>query len=177
MTYFSWPFRILSFMLWYAKEFFKANIQVTLDVLRPRRRMKMNPAIIAVPAASERDREWTLISTLITLTPGTLTLTISREHRILYVHGMFVDSREDLVAEMQEMEDRLLRAMRRVPGDLSRPVEAPVVEPKDDADESAGGSAEDWQASGVAESGDSAAGSDDGDAGAEGSEAEGGQTR
>ncbi|GAA1136978.1 Na+/H+ antiporter subunit E [Nesterenkonia lutea] len=128
----SWPFRIIGFLLWYAKEFLLANISVTADVLRPRRRMKMRPAIVAVPAASQTDSEWTLISSLITLTPGTLTITISREHGILYVHGMFVDSREQLVAEIQEMEDRLLHAMRRVPGDLSRPTERPVVRPPGD---------------------------------------------
>lgn len=125
----SWPWRFISFVFWYAKEFIMANVHVTLDVLRPRKRMKMNPAIIAVPAASRTDSEWTMISSLITLTPGTMTLTISREHHILYVHGMFVDSRESLVEEIQEMEDRMLRAMRRNPGELSRPVELPVVRP------------------------------------------------
>ncbi|MBE1514209.1 Na+/H+ antiporter subunit E [Nesterenkonia halotolerans] len=129
----SWPFRIIGFLLWYAKEFLLANLSVTADVLRPRRRMKMRPAIVAVPAASRTDSEWTLISSLITLTPGTLTITLSREHGILYVHGMFVDSREQLVAEIQEMEDRLLHAMRREPGDLSRPTERPVVRPLDEA--------------------------------------------
>lgn len=126
-----WPWRIITFLFWYAKEFLVANAQVTADILRPRRRMKMNPAIIAVPAASESSAEWTLISSLITLTPGTLTLTISRKHQILYVHGMFADSRESLVAEVQEMENRMLRAMRRSPGDLSRPVQVPVVAPED----------------------------------------------
>ena len=131
----SWPFRIIGFLLWYAKEFVSANISVTAEVLRPRGRSKMRPAIIAVPAASRSDSEWTLISSLITLTPGTLTITISKEHGILYVHGMFVQSREQLVAEIQEMEDRLLRAMRRNPGDLSRPTELPVVRPMDEAGE------------------------------------------
>ncbi len=129
----SWPFRIIGFLLWYAKEFLLANLAVTADVLRPRRRMKMRPAIVAVPAASRTDSEWTLISSLITLTPGTLTITISREHGILYVHGMFVESRAQLVADIQEMEDRLLNAMRREPGDLTRPTERPVVRPLDEA--------------------------------------------
>ncbi|MDR8018078.1 Na+/H+ antiporter subunit E [Nesterenkonia aerolata] len=129
-SWLSWPVRILSFLLWYTKEFIMANVHVTLDVLRPKGRMKMTPGIIAVPAASRTDSEWTLISSLITLTPGTLTITISRKHRILYVHGMFVEGREELVAEIQEMEDRLLRAMRREPGDLSRPVLAPHVGPE-----------------------------------------------
>lgn len=126
-----WPWRIITFLFWYAKEFLIANAQVTADILRPRRRMKMSPAIIAVPSASESSAEWTMISSLITLTPGTLTLTLSRKHRILYVHGMFAESRESLVAEIQEMEDRMLGAMRRRPGDLSRPVQVPVVEPVD----------------------------------------------
>ncbi|GGE64381.1 Na+/H+ antiporter subunit E [Nesterenkonia cremea] len=142
-----WPFRIISFLFWYAKEFLLANLHVTADVLRPRKRMKMNPAIIAVPAASKSDSEWTLISTLITLTPGTLTLTLSKEHGILYVHGMFVEDREALVAEIQEMEDRLLKAMRRNPGVLSRPTERPVVQPEDVEE----GDLHEWDAPGITE--------------------------
>ena len=133
-----WLLRLVSFLFWYTKEFFLANLQVTADVLRPRGRMRMTPAIVAVPAASRSDREWTLISTLITLTPGTLTITLSKEHRILYVHGMFAGSRESFVAEIQEMEDRLLHAMRRVPGDLTRPVQAPLVAPVDVDEDEAG---------------------------------------
>ncbi|OSM44243.1 Na+/H+ antiporter subunit E [Nesterenkonia sp. PF2B19] len=133
-----WPLRILSFLLWYAKEFLLANLKVTADVLRPRRRMRMTPAIVAVPAASRTDTEWTLISTLITLTPGTLTITLSKEHGILYVHGMFVETRESLVTEIQEMEDRLLHATRRDVGDLTRPLEAPVVTPVDVDENEAG---------------------------------------
>lgn len=129
-SWLSWPVRIVSFLLWYAGEFIMANVHVTSDVLRPQSRMRMTPGIVAVPAASRSESEWTLISSLITLTPGTLTITMSRRHRILYVHGMFVESREALVAEIQEMEDRMLRAMRREPGDLSRPTEAPVVAPE-----------------------------------------------
>ncbi|NYJ17064.1 Na+/H+ antiporter subunit E [Nesterenkonia sandarakina] len=132
----SWPFRIIGFLFWYAKEFVSANLSVTAEVLRPRARSKMRPAIVAVPAASRSDSEWTMISSLITLTPGTLTITISREHGILYVHGMFVESREELVAEIQEMEDRMLHAMRRAPGDLTRPTQLPVVRPLDEAGES-----------------------------------------
>lgn len=116
----TWPLRILGFLAWYTKEFIVANLQVTADVLRPANRVKMSPAIVGVPAASRTDVEWSLISLLITLTPGTMTLTISRERGVLYVHGMFVDSRESLVQEIQEMEDRMLRAMRRVPGSLQR---------------------------------------------------------
>lgn len=132
----SWPFRIIGFLLWYAKEFITANLSVTAEVLRPRGRSKMKPAIVAVPAASRSDSEWTLISSLITLTPGTLTITISREHGILYVHGMFVESREQLVGEIQEMEDRMLHAARRAPGDLTRPAELPVVRPLEETGES-----------------------------------------
>lgn len=130
MDWLTWPWRIASFLVWYTREFVLANIHVIADVLRPVHRMKTQPAIVAVPAAARSNGEWMLIATLITLTPGTLTITLSRRHRILYVHGMFVASRESLVAEIQEMEDRMLCAMRRVPGDLSRPTARPVPRPE-----------------------------------------------
>ncbi|WP_146341095.1 Na+/H+ antiporter subunit E [Nesterenkonia sp. NBAIMH1] len=116
----AWPLRILSFLLWYAKEFFLANLQVTADVLR--RHQRMSPAIAAIPAASRSEAEWTMISVLITLTPGTMTMTVSRDEGLLYVHGMFAETRDALAEEIQDMENRMLRAMRRTPGDLSRPL-------------------------------------------------------
>lgn len=137
-SWMDWPVRMVGFLLWYAKEFILANLQVTADILRPRARMRMAPAIVAVPAASRTASEYTLISSLITLTPGTLTITYSRDHAVLYVHGMFVGSRDGLAAEIQEMEDRLLRAMRREPGDLSRPPARPTVRPAEDVVDGAG---------------------------------------
>lgn len=135
----TWPLRIVSFLVWYAREFLVANIQVIADVLRPTGRMKMEPAIVAVPAASRSSGEWMLIATLITLTPGTLTITFSRRHKLLYVHGMFVSSREALVDDIQEMENRLLSAMRRVPGHLDRTTSLPVPMPSPLDEDSADG--------------------------------------
>lgn len=137
-SWLTWPVRMIGFLLWYAKEFLLANLQVTADILRPRTRMRTDPAIVAVPAASRTASEYTLISSLITLTPGTLTITYSRDHAVLYVHGMFAASRDGLAEEVQEMEDRLLRAMRREPGDLSRPLARPTVRPAADAAAGAG---------------------------------------
>lgn len=141
-SWLNWPVRVVGFLLWYAKEFILANLQVTADILRPSSRMRMDPGIVAVPAASRTASEYTLISSLITLTPGTLTITYSRDHAVLYVHGMFVDSRDGLAEEIQEMEDRMLRAMRREPGDLSRPLARPTVRPDEDATDGVGDRAE-----------------------------------
>lgn len=137
-SWLDWPVRMVGFLLWYAKEFILANLQVTADILRPSARMRTDPAIVAVPAASRTASEYTLISSLITLTPGTLTITYSRDHAVLYVHGMFAPTRDGLAAEVQEMEDRLLRAMRRQPGDLTRPPARPTVRPAEDAADGAG---------------------------------------
>lgn len=142
-SWLTWPVRMIGFLLWYAKEFLLANLQVTADILRPSARMRTDPAIVAVPAASRTASEYTLISSLVTLTPGTLTITYSRDHAVLYVHGMFAASRDGLAEEIQEMEDRLLRAMRREPGDLSRPLARPTVRPAADAAAGAGDRADD----------------------------------
>lgn len=130
-TWLTWPLRAVGFVVWYAWEFVLANYYVVVETLRPTPLMKATPAIVAVPAASKTDSEYALIATLITLTPGTLTITLSKEAGILYVHGMFVESRESFAEEIQEMEARMLRGMRRVPGDLTLPVERPVVRPSD----------------------------------------------
>jgi multicomponent Na+:H+ antiporter subunit E len=51
----------------------------------------MRPAIVAVPLDLTSDFQITLLANLITLTPGTLSLDISDDKKILYVHGMYVD--------------------------------------------------------------------------------------
>jgi multicomponent Na+:H+ antiporter subunit E len=85
--------------LWFARavalaglflwELMLANLRVAFDVLTPRHRMR--PGIIAVPLAARSDVEITLFANLITLTPGTLSLDVSDDRRILYVHAMYIE--------------------------------------------------------------------------------------
>ncbi len=59
---------------------------VALTVLQPRRSIR--PAIVAVPLSLRSDAGITLLANLITLTPGTTSLHVSKDRSTLYVHVM-----------------------------------------------------------------------------------------
>jgi len=84
--------KIIEFVFYFIYELILANIKVTVDILTPKHRM--TPAIIAVPLTIDKNFEITLLANLITLTPGTLSLDLSSDKKILYVHSMYVDDPE-----------------------------------------------------------------------------------
>jgi multicomponent Na+:H+ antiporter subunit E len=68
------------------KEIIKANIAVAKIVIKPK--IDIKPGIIAVPIRTKTNIGITGIANTITLTPGTLTVDISEDKSILYVHSI-----------------------------------------------------------------------------------------
>lgn len=104
---FTWAW--LRFTDYYVLQFLQANLEVFWEIVRPR--PAMEPGLVAVPLACRTSREIVMLANLLTLTPGTLVIEISLEPPILYVHGMFVHDREAFIAEVHELEARMLRAL------------------------------------------------------------------
>ena len=67
-------------------EILKANIMVAKIVLKPN--LNLKPGIIAVPLRTKTDVGITAIANTITLTPGTLTVDISDDGTVAYVHAI-----------------------------------------------------------------------------------------
>ncbi len=103
--------KILSFILYFIYELILANIKVAYDVLTPKHRMK--PAIIAVPLTADKDFEITVLANLITLTPGTLSLDVSSDKKVLYVHSMYITDPEEFRKEIKEGFERKLLEVTR----------------------------------------------------------------
>lgn len=100
--------RFVSFFLW---QLLLSNLRVAYDVITPQ--LYMRPGIVAVPLAAKTDQEITLLANLITLTPGTLSLDVSEDRRVLYVHAMFVDDPDSVRDNIKNgFERRLLELMR-----------------------------------------------------------------
>ncbi len=59
---------------------------VALTVLKPDRPMRS--AIVAIPLDVKSDEGITLLANMITLTPGTTSLHVSRDRSVLYAHVM-----------------------------------------------------------------------------------------
>ena len=103
--------RILEFIAFFLWELLRANIRFAYDVVTPR--FHMRPGIIALPLDAKSDGEITLLASLISLTPGSLSLDVSADRKKLYIHMQFIS---DLDQEKQRLkrgfERRLLNVLR-----------------------------------------------------------------
>lgn len=110
--------RLLVFAGYFAKQLLLANWQVVADLLTPGSRLQ--PGIVALPLRCRTAGEITLLSNLITLTPGTLTIDVSEPLDVLYVHGLYAPDVEVFRAELTDLETRMLHAVR-LDADLEAP--------------------------------------------------------
>lgn len=109
--YFNRVPKILSFILFFLYELMKANLQVAFDVSTPRFFMK--PGIVKVPLTAQSDLEITLLANLISLTPGTLSLDVSNDKKVLYVHAMYIKNKEQFIHSIKNgFEKKLLEILR-----------------------------------------------------------------
>ena len=95
---------VLSFIPFFMWELIKANFRVAYEVVTPHH--TMHPGVVAVPLDATSDAEITLLANLITLTPGTLSLDVSTDRRVLYVHVMFVTDEESFRRQIKEGFER-----------------------------------------------------------------------
>lgn len=88
-----------------------ANFRVALDVARPHTTIR--PAVVAVPLDITSDAEILLLSMLINITPGSVTLDLSDDRRTLYVHVMHIttaeESRNDIKTGFERRIKRLFQ--------------------------------------------------------------------
>ena len=105
-TYFQRGTLILRFGIFYLKELFISNLRVAATVLSPK--MKITPAIVAVPLEVKSEMAISLLANLITLTPGSLTLDISEDCQVLYVHSMYAEDIDQLRLDIKNLERRVL---------------------------------------------------------------------
>jgi multicomponent Na+:H+ antiporter subunit E len=103
--------KTIAFLFYFLKELIIANLKVAFDIVTPTDYMK--PGIIAVPLDAETDLEITLLANLITLTPGTLSLDVSSDKKILYVHSLYVEDANEFRREIKNgIEKKLLEILR-----------------------------------------------------------------
>ena len=78
--------RLVGFIFYFAWLVIEANVKVARAVLSPS--LPIRPGIIAVPLETEKEAQVVLVANLVTLTPGTLSMDISKDRRTLYVHAL-----------------------------------------------------------------------------------------
>ncbi len=88
---------LICFMLFYTVDVIRSNFRVAYDVMTPKDYMK--PGIIAVDVAGMTERQLWFMANLLTMTPGTLGVAISKDLQILYIHAMYIVGTPEAMAE------------------------------------------------------------------------------
>lgn len=103
--------RAAALVLYFLRELTRANLRVAADVLT--RAHRSRPGIVAVPMKAATELEIALLAGLVSLTPGTLSLEVSPDRRVLFVHAMFAADPDAVRREIQDgLERRLLEVLR-----------------------------------------------------------------
>lgn len=109
-NYFNKVRAVLGFVLFFIWQMIVSGVRVSYRVLSPR--LNVRPGVIAVPLDVKTNREITLLANLITLTPGSFSLDVSSDRRVLYVHAFTVGDVDEFRREIKEgLERRLLEVM------------------------------------------------------------------
>lgn len=93
-------------------ELIVSSLSVLWDIVTPTHLAQ--PAIIDVPLDVKTDAGILLVTNLISLTPGTLSLDVSEDRKTLTVHAMFADDPDEVCRQLKDgMEKWVIDAVER----------------------------------------------------------------
>ena len=103
--------QMLSFTIYFIKILIKANLDVAWEIITPGK--QMTPRFVRYSVEGMSNLEITSLANSITLTPGTLTTDLSDDNKYLYVHCMYAKNREDAIADLDELKNRMMEDLFR----------------------------------------------------------------
>ncbi len=83
-----------------------ANIAVARLILGPTARL--NPVFVSVPLTLTQPMSISLLASIITMTPGTVSSDLSQDNKILIVHALDCSDPEALIADIQQRYEKPL---------------------------------------------------------------------
>jgi len=105
--------RLLALILLFLKELLLGALGVARLVLTPDLRAHLRPVVIGFPLAAQSDAEIALLANLVTLTPGTLSVDVSADRKLLFVHALSPSSREALIRDIANgLEKKVIDVLR-----------------------------------------------------------------
>ncbi|WP_430817596.1 Na+/H+ antiporter subunit E [Carboxylicivirga sp. RSCT41] len=98
---------VISFLVYYLLKLIQANVYIAYDILTPK--MHTNPGFVWIPLRVKSDVGVLLLSNLLSMTPGTLTVDIRPDKSELLVHCLYNVADGKVVDEIEEMQDKILK--------------------------------------------------------------------
>ncbi len=100
---------LLGLLLYFLADVLRANFRMAVTILSPR--MKLRPAVVAVPLILKSETATILLANMLTLTPGTLSLDISGDRQTLYIHTVWLDDLEAFRRQVVEGYEKRLKEL------------------------------------------------------------------
>ena len=102
--YFSRSIKWTKLVLLFFYELIVSSVQVAREVLTMQN--KSRPGIISVPLTVRHEMDIFLLTNMISLTPGTLSLDVTADCETLYIHAMFADDPDALRQQIRDGMER-----------------------------------------------------------------------
>ncbi|WP_202080729.1 Na+/H+ antiporter subunit E [Caldalkalibacillus salinus] len=101
----------LNLITLFFKELVISSLIVVKQVLSPK--LNIRPGIFALHTDLEGDWEITVLCLLITLTPGTLSLEVSPDNKVIYIHAMDIPDAESVVNDIKQTFEKAIMEVTR----------------------------------------------------------------
>src|SRR5690554_614419 len=105
MKYLKKVYYILEFMVFYMKKLVQANFFIAYDILTPK--MHTKPAFMEIPIKVNTNAGILLFSNLLSMTPGTLSIDISKDKKRILVHVLYYSTDELMHRDFDEIQDKI----------------------------------------------------------------------
>jgi len=104
-------FATLKLLLIFISELTQSSVLVLRQILSPR--LKIQPGIFKYETVLQSDVEITMISLLLTLTPGSVVMEVMPEGNVLYVHAMDVENERDAILKQLKNYEKAIMEVTR----------------------------------------------------------------
>ncbi len=98
---------IPEFILFYLFKLVQSNFYIAYIILSPK--MKTNPGFVEFPLTISSSAGLLLFSNLMSMTPGTLSVDISNDRKIMLVHVLFKEDDQTMISEINNIQKRIQR--------------------------------------------------------------------
>lgn len=102
---------VIKLLFIFLKELVLSNVSVLKVVLKPK--LDMRPGIFAYETVLTKDWQITILSNLITLTPGTLVVDVSDDNKTLYIHAMDIADVDEAITSIKESFEKAILEVSR----------------------------------------------------------------
>jgi multicomponent Na+:H+ antiporter subunit E len=102
------PLMILYFIVYVIGKLIQANLVLAWEILTPRNRI--NSGIIAVPLHTDSQLAMLAVASVVTLTPGSVTLEAKGSPTVLYIHVLHLHDPDHVRKQLTRIEELTIRA-------------------------------------------------------------------